>query len=112
MKSVKCIAISSITKSCAKPNIIFNSLAKFNIGRIAAVLGYCYHLCKKYISQYFNSYGLLSFLGVIAGFLIQFFIKQKFYDWLKGIGGWVSGNDVSYSFHSSFPGSASTVSSC
>ena len=67
----------------------FITLAKLNVGRIAAVLGYCYHLCKNYISKYFSSSGLLSFLAVIAGFLVKFFLKAKFYDMLKRVGGWV-----------------------
>lgn len=64
--------------------------AKINIGRVAVVLGYCYHLCKNYINQYLNSYGLLGFLGMISGFLIKFFIQAKFYEWLNKQGGWVS----------------------
>ena len=69
--------------------LLFITLAKLNIGRIAAVLGYCYHLCKNYISKYFSSSGLLSFLAVLAGFLVKFFLKAKFYDLLKRVGGWV-----------------------
>jgi hypothetical protein len=65
-----------------------NGIPKINVGRIAAVLGYCYHLCKKYVSQCLNSYKLLGFLATLSGFLIRFFIQSKFYDWLNRNGGW------------------------
>ncbi len=60
------------------------------LGHIAAVLGYCYHLCKHHIQKYLGSYQLLSLLGMLAGFLVQFFIKAKVYDWIASRGGWVS----------------------
>lgn len=65
-----------------------NGLPKVNVGRIAAVLGYCYHLCRSYVQKYLNSYGLLSLLGMLAGFLVKFFLKAKFYEWLNRQGGW------------------------
>ena len=68
----------------------YSPLAKVNVGRIAAVLGYCYHLCRSYVQKYFDSYGLLSLLGMLAGFLVKFFLKAKFYEWLDRQGGWVS----------------------
>ena len=66
-----------------------NGAARINIGRIAALLAYCYHLCKTYISTHFtSSYGLLSFLAMVSGWLFQFLIKAKFYEWLQKQGGW------------------------
>ena len=64
--------------------------AIINLGRIAAVLGYCYRLCKTYIQQHLNSADLVAFLGVIAGFLVRFLFEAKFYEWLSRQGGWVS----------------------
>ena len=70
--------------------IYLSLLAKINVGRIAAVLGFCYHLCKAYVTQYMSSYGLVTILTTLAGFLIRVFIKAKFYDWLSKNGGWVN----------------------
>ena len=70
---------------------VFCSSARINIGRIAALLAYCYHLCRTYISNHLaSSYGLLSFLAMVSGWLFQFLIKAKFYEWLAKQGGWVS----------------------
>ena len=65
-----------------------NGIQIISLGRIAAVLGYCYHLCKTYIQEHLNSADLLTFLGVIAGFLVRFFFQARFYDWLGRQGGW------------------------
>lgn len=63
--------------------------AKINLGRIAALMAYCYHLCKTYISQRVASSSLLiSFVGLVAGWLFKFLIQAKFYEWLRNQGGW------------------------
>lgn len=100
--------------------LLFNPLlATINAGRVAAILGYCYYLCKKYLAEYLSSYGLLGFLGVLATFLVKFLIKAKFYDWLQRMGGWVrvysplSPFLVSFSFTFSLPSTGSvTRGSC
>lgn len=80
MKSVVLIIVS-VTKF---------SLAKINLGRIAALMSYCYHLCKEYITKNLISGTLIaSFLGQVAGWLFQFLLKAKFYEWLNSHGGWV-----------------------
>lgn len=64
------------------------------MGRIAALLGYCYHLCRKFLQQKAGAFTLVSFLGMVGTWLVKFLIQARFYDWLKQKGGWVSG-DVS-----------------
>ena len=64
--------------------------AQINIGRIAALLGYCYSLCMTYISKNMAAGSLLSFIAMVAGWLFKFLIKAKFYEWLERQGGWVS----------------------
>lgn len=66
------------------------STATINVGRIAALLAYCYHLCKKYIQQNYAAGGLISFLMMVGGWLFKFLLKAKFYEWLEKQGGWVS----------------------
>ena len=73
---------------CNLTNLSLLPLA--TLGHIAAVLGYCYHLCKHHIQKYLGSYQLLSLLGMLAGFLVQFFVKVKVYEWIANQGGWVS----------------------
>ena len=60
-----------------------------NIGRIAALLAYCYRLCQTYVNKYFGSKSLITFMGMIAGWLFKVFLRARFYDWLEKQGGWV-----------------------
>ena len=69
------------------------------MGRIAALLAYCYHLCRTYIHKNLTGYGLASFLSVVAGWLIRFLLKAKFYEWLQKQGGWVSRVSSGERFH-------------
>ncbi len=65
--------------------------AKINVGRISALLAYCYHLIKTFILEKMASSGLIfSFMCLVAGWLFKVFIKAKFYEWLRSQGGWVS----------------------
>ncbi len=66
-----------------------SSPAQINLGRIAALLGYCYNLCKTFISQNVAAGSLVSFIAMVATWLFKFLIKAKFYDWLEKQGGWV-----------------------
>jgi len=68
----------------------FPCTARINVGRIAALLGYCYHLVRTYISQNMAAGSLLSFLAMVATWLFKFLLRAKFYDWLEKQGGWVS----------------------
>ncbi|KAL5475631.1 hypothetical protein EMCRGX_G025473 [Ephydatia muelleri] len=65
-----------------------NGLPKINVGRIAALLGYCYHLCRKFLQQKAGAFTLVSFLGMVGTWLVKFLIQARFYDWLKQKGGW------------------------
>ncbi len=61
-----------------------------NLGRIAALMAYCYRLCKTYITREMASSSLIvSFMGLVSGWLFKFFIKARFYEWLRNQGGWV-----------------------
>ena len=71
--------------------MLFFFPAQITLGRIAALLAYCYQLCKTYIIQKMApSTLIISFMGMVAGWLFQFFLKVKFYEWLHSQGGWVS----------------------
>ena len=63
--------------------------ANINLGRIAALLAYCYRLCRTYVDTYLGSKSLLTFLGMIAGWLFKVFLRTRVYDWLDKQGGWV-----------------------
>ena len=63
--------------------------ATINLGRIAALLAYCYRLCRTYINTYFGSGSLLTFMAMIAGWLFKVFLKARVYEWLEKQGGWV-----------------------
>ena len=65
-----------------------NGLPKINLGRIAALLGYCYHLCRKFVQQKAGAFTLVSFLGMVGTWLVKFLIQARFYEWLKQKGGW------------------------
>lgn len=63
--------------------------ATINLGRIAALMAYCYQLCKTYIIRKMaNSSLIVSFMGLVSGWLFKFLIKAKFYEWLQNQGGW------------------------
>nr|CAJ12144.1 BAK-2 protein [Lubomirskia baikalensis] len=49
-----------------------NGLPKINLGRIAALLGYCYHLCRKFVQQKAGAFTLVSFLGMVGTWLVKF----------------------------------------
>lgn len=69
----------------------FPPAATINLGRIAALMAYCYQLCKTYIIRKMaNSSLIVSFMGLVSGWLFKFLIKAKFYEWLQNQGGWVS----------------------
>jgi hypothetical protein len=71
--------------------VLFLPVAVINLGRIAALMAYCYQLCKTYIRRKMASTGLIvSFMGLVSGWLFKFFLKAKFYEWLQNQGGWVS----------------------
>ena len=63
--------------------------ATINLGRIAALLAYCYRLCRTYIDTYFGSKSLLTFMAMIAGWLFKVFLRARVYEWLEKQGGWV-----------------------
>lgn len=66
-----------------------NGRAMINLGRIAALMAYCYQLCKTYIMREMASTSLIvNFMGLVAGWLFKFLLKAKFYDWLRSQGGW------------------------
>ena len=75
----------------------FHIIANINLGRIAALLAYCYRLCRTYVNTYLGSSGLLTFMGMIAGWLFRVFLRARFYEWLDKQGGWVSKNKNLYS---------------
>ena len=64
-------------------------IATINLGRIAALLAYCYRLCRTYIDTYFGSKSLLTFMAMIAGWLFKVFLRARVYEWLEKQGGWV-----------------------
>jgi len=70
--------------------IVFLAAARINVGRIAALLAYCYRLCKTYIEKHLSVGGLMGFVMMVAGWLFRFLLKAKFYEWLDKQGGWVS----------------------
>lgn len=62
-----------------------------SIGRIAALMAYCYRLCKTFIRRKVDTGGLISsFMGLVSGWLFKFLVKARFYEWLHSQGGWVS----------------------
>ena len=76
---------------CYFSGFYFLNLAKINVGRIAALMAYCYHLVKVFIMEKVASSGVIfSFMCLVAGWLFKVFIKAKFYQWLQNQGGWVS----------------------
>lgn len=60
------------------------------MGRIAALMAYCYNLCKTYIMKMTTGRLIVSFMGLVSGWLFKFLLKAKFYEWLQSQGGWVS----------------------
>ena len=77
---------STLVQSC----LYFFITARINVGRIAALLAYCYRLCKAYIQSHLPVGGLMGFVMMVAGWLFKFLLKAKFYEWLDKQGGWVS----------------------
>eukprot|EP00731_Ephydatia_muelleri_P020657 Em0013g384a len=65
------------------------SIAKITMGRICALLAYCYRLCRHYIVQEsLPASTLLVLLGSMGGCLVAFFTEVGFYAWLQEQGGW------------------------
>ena len=61
------------------------------MGRICALLAYCYRLCRHYIVQEsLPASTLLVLLASMGGCLVAFFTEVGFYAWLQEQGGWVS----------------------
>ena len=59
------------------------------MGRICALLAYCYRLCQHYIMQdHLPTSTLLALLGSMGGWLVAFFTDVGFYAWLQEQGGW------------------------
>ena len=81
--------VTLYTQHVCLSSTLSSSPAQINLGRIAALLGYCYNLCKTYISQNMAAGSLVSFIAMVATWLFKFLIKAKFYDWLEKQGGWV-----------------------
>lgn len=66
-----------------------------NLGRIAALMAYCYQLCKTYIIKKVATGGLIiTFMGMVSGWLFKFLLKARFYEWLQSQGGWVSPHNL------------------
>ena len=84
LQSVWCVCV------CVLLYPLYIPTARINVGRIAALLAYCYHLVRTYIGQHVSSTSVVSFLAMVSGWLFQFLIKAKFYEWLRNQGGWVS----------------------
>ena len=61
-----------------------------NLGKIAAIFYYCYSLCKAFVRRTFMGNTLVQLICTLGGYLIATFVRVKFYQWLEGIGGWVS----------------------
>ena len=61
--------------------------------RFGGCLEYCYHLCKKYIQRYgalISANTVFDFMCTLAGCLVRYLMKAKFYEQLRALGGWVS----------------------
>ena len=66
-----------------------------NLGRIAVLMAYCYQLCKTYILKKVATGSLIvTFMGLVAGWLFKFLLKARFYEWLQSQGGWVSWGEL------------------
>lgn len=58
--------------------------------RIAALLGFCYSLCRNFLFTTNNVRSLKAFFNAVVGYLTRFLSEGQLLNWIRSQGGWVS----------------------
>ena len=59
--------------------------------KIAALLGFCYNLCRQFFLSSDNQRSWRAFFDAVVGYLTRFLFEGRLLNWIRSQGGWVSG---------------------
>lgn len=66
-------------------------LVKVTWHRIAALLGFCYNLCRQFLLTVDNNQrAMKAFFTAVVGYLARFLYEGQLLNWIRSQGGWVS----------------------
>ena len=78
---------------CLNSILVYNdiiSLVRVTWRRIAALLGFCYSLCRNFLFTTNNVRSLKAFFNAVVGYLTRFLSEGQLLNWIRSQGGWVS----------------------
>lgn len=78
---------------CLNSILVYNdiiSLVSVTWRRIAALLGFCYSLCRNFLFTTNNVRSLKAFFNAVVGYLTRFLSEGRLLNWIRSQGGWVS----------------------